>query len=231
MKKITIYFLSVLTVVSLSCQRERSEVFTTCVQSSQTPSGYQSSDFVEVNYNQNHCGYLPLGKKNYWIYLDSSFSASGQFQNSFLDTVRFTKTFRTPDGIIWWSTDGPQSVVSLAGYPKYNYSTDSIVYGTTIYHVGMAGCKWFYSIGNSSLQSENISYSDLSSPCYAQRITTSVQVPAGSFSDCTFFNKKLVYGTGIELSTWFKPGVGVLRTDMFLGSRVSTAWLISYHIE
>jgi hypothetical protein len=225
--------LFIFVVCIVGCKKQAVPRQAACTTSTQIPGGYNTSSFTEVTYNQNHCGYLPLGKNNYWIYLDSIFDVNGQFQRSFLDTIRFTKTYQTPDGIIWWSLDRPGELINnYAGYPKYNYSTDSIAYGTAFAWGGSSGYKWFYSIGSSFSLSESIPYSDVNSPCNAQRVNTPIQVPAGNFLNCIFFNKKLVYGTGVEFSTWFKPGVGVLRTDMFLGSvRTSTAWLVSYYIE
>jgi hypothetical protein len=225
--------LFIFVVCIAGCKKQAATRQAACTISTQIPGGYNTSSFTEVTYNQNHCGYLPLGKNNYWIYLDSVFDANGQFQRSFLDTIQFSKTFQTPDGLIWWSLDRQSGMINnYAGYPMYNYSTDSIAYGTAFAWDGRSGKKWFYAIGNSSSQSEWIGYSDADSHCYAQRISTPVQVPAGSFLGCIFFNKKYVYATGVELSTWFKPGVGVLRTEIIGGSvRVSTAWLISYYIE
>lgn len=68
------------------------------------PRSYNYSTYpLEVTYQQSHCGYLPLGKKNYWVYLDSAFDYyTGQFLNTYIDTLRFKKTYRGTDSIVWW---------------------------------------------------------------------------------------------------------------------------------
>ncbi len=234
MKGHSLFFLFAI-VSCVGCNRQEDQVLPeACIQSTQLPGPYLSTDFTEVDYDQHHCGYLPLGKNNYWVYRDSIFNNSAQLQSVVQDTFRFTKTFRTPDGIIWWAQDMSASTPNIwPGYPPYNYSTDSTLYGTKQNWGSRAGVKWFYGIGNNTSLSEIIDYSDLTSPCYAERLVNPVSSPAGTFSDCLLFTKKNVYGTAIDYSTWYKPGIGVIRNYVYAGTsapvRIST--LISYHFE
>src|SRR3569832_696107 len=118
--------LFLLFLFAIACNKTNTTLQETgCTQNTAIPFGvYVPASHTPINYNTNHCGYMPLGKKNYWIYLDSFFSA-GTFVRTVIDTVRFTITTQTPDGTIWWSR-----VLSInsggVGLPDYLYSTDSI---------------------------------------------------------------------------------------------------------
>lgn len=222
-----------ITIYLISCKKQTAQQNNNCTINTLEPSAVYTTtaDFMEIDYTASHCGYLPLSKKNYWVYLDSIFDATGQFQNTVTDTLRFTKTYRTPDGIIWWSVGAGRGLAASSGYSIYNYSTANISFGTTINFGGKSGIKWYYAINTPSV-TDTLPYSDLSSPCYAEKLNTPIQTPAGNFSGCMFFNKKMVYGTSIELSSWFKPEIGSVKTDLIQnGVRFRTSTLVSYHIE
>lgn len=224
--------LCLLLLMIFSCNREDKDIeHKGCIPNTQIPTGtYGLSSNVIVSYNGNHCGYLPLSKKNYWIYTDSSTDANGQLQFKTTDTLRFLVTSRTPDGIIWWSRV-PGTANFALGYDSYFYSTDSTTYTISKQYGDDIGIKWFYAIKNSPT-AEDLYYSDVSSPCNAQRLSNNVTVPAGSFSNCMFFVKTNVWGNGIEYKIRYKPGLGILRCEASLGTRiVYTSTLINYYIE
>ncbi len=187
---------------------------------------------VNIDHDKNHCGYLPLGKKNYWVYLDSVFNGSG-FQYSQLDTVRFTVNSITTDSVIWWS----QSSQTNFAYPKYLYSTDSTTY-VLAGAWGYNAVKWFYTIPGETAN-EDCHSTDVSSICIAKKHNIPVIVPAGSFTNCMYYEKLGFYGNLANTAIWFKAGVGVLRSEVYLGSTwgvltgslLRTSTLVKYFIE
>jgi hypothetical protein len=226
--------LMLISVLCFFCKKESKNISAngneTCLKNSAIPVG----PFTPVNtdYNKNHCGYLPLGKKNYWVYVDSVFNATG-FQYAKIDTVRFDVTSITSDSTIWWSQSTPTSVM----YPRYLYSMDSTTY-VLAGAWGYNATKWFYSIPLDSTN-EDCRSTDVSSFCIAKKMTSPVIVPAGSFTNCMYYEKLGFHGNGINSAIWFKPGIGGLRSVTYLGSTwgiltgqlLRTSTLIGYFIE
>lgn len=199
---------------------------------------------LEITYQQSHCGYLPLGKKNYWVYLDSAFDYNtGQFLNTYIDTLRFVKTYRGTDSIVWWFPD----LYSLKfppynkGFPDYLYSTDTALY--TISTGGGPGgtptAKWF-----STLYTDSVYYfqfwddTGLTFESFGYKVYSSITVPAGMFENCFFFKQRFNNGFVNNNSgkyIYVKPGVGIIKSKWIGGAtgniliRIST--LLSYYIE
>lgn len=221
-----------LLLLVISCRRANTDSNqVACTPNTLIPGGYLTPLTSAISYNTNHCGLLPLGKNNYWVYLDSVFDATGQFQRSLKDTVRFSVTYQTPDGIVWWSRPY-RADTTVIGFDTYMYSTDSTVYTIAKGWGGGRGTKWFYTINTLTGLSEQINYADMDSPCFAQKIASPFTVPAGTFFDCMYFTKQRTWATGIELRTWYKNGAGMLRTEGYLNNIVfRSSTLLSYYIE
>ena len=170
---------------------------------------------------------MPLGRKNYWVYLDSLYDDNGQFTMTRIDTLRFTQTHRSPDSLIWWSPN------KWKGFLHYNYSTDSVLYTLgSRWGFGLQ-LPWAYPISQDSLETD-CPYSDHSTFCKAWKIPGTVSVPAGNFTQCIRFLKKWFIGQDIDFD--FKPGVGVLKFRFYVitGNQrtyLQTSTLLSYHIE
>lgn len=210
-KNLSFVCTGIMVILVTACKKtnnnaEEPEEDTRCVQSISIPANYPHSAFTPITYNRNHCGYLPLGKQHYWVYTDSIFDSNGQFQSTLTDTTRFSKTYQTPDSIIWWSYQYRGAGIGL---PAYLYSTDSTAYGALSAEGGKKGMKWFYSFPGDSLY-EYCNFTDQTWECFAKKIPGTVTVPAGSFSGTMFYRKALIGGSSYA-ELLFKPGVGMLR--------------------
>ncbi|HNU87481.1 MAG TPA: hypothetical protein PKJ94_04300 [Ferruginibacter sp.] len=189
----------------------------------------------EVQYQQSHCGYLPLGKNNYWVFLDSMFDyQTGQFQYSVIDTLRFTKTLQTYDSIIWWVPEFSNYTTDYKGYYDRMYSTDSTLYTLS---EGAFGYKqtviWGRILVTDSVYSRP-RWSDAGMfECTDLKLHSPVVVPAGTFTDCSLFVK--VWNRRSWQYVYIKPGIGVLRSiskwDPSGNFIARTSTLLSYHIE
>jgi hypothetical protein len=192
---------------------------------------YLNTDLQEIEYDNSHCGYLSLNKMNYWIYLDSIFDNNGLFQYSQVDTLRFTRTFRTPDGLIWWKPN-----LSI-GFLSYNYATDSMLYTLGVNWSARPAVPWYYPIASDS-SVELVAMSDVNTLYIAKKIQGNVVVPAGSFQNCVNYIKKFVLGSGTHQEAIYKPHLGVLRFRLFYSGDLQnpeitrqTSTLLAFHLE
>jgi hypothetical protein len=208
---------------------------------------YSITPISEIQYNQSHCGFLPLGKNNYWVFYDSIFDFNnGQFLYEALDTLRFKKTYTFNDSIIWWgppSFTGPFNVNnSYKGYFQNIYSTDSNLYTLAEPNGARAVIKWAYPASSDTV-SGFFNWSDVPGifQGVAIRLTSPVIVPAGTFTDCILFIKKGIPYDHLQLYNYYKPGLGIVksivRKTTFPSSIYSPGHILSistlrrYHIE
>ena len=197
---------------------------------------------VKVDYSQSHCGYLPLGKKNYWVYRDSAFDYyTGQFQSTYIDTLRYTETHRGTDSIVWWLPDlyVLRFPPYFKGLPDYVYSTDTVLY-TISYGGGVGGtptAKWFTTFYTDSISSGQI-WDDTGGTLgsYGYKHNTPVTVPAGIFENCVYYRQTFDHrNNNSGLHIYVKPGVGIIKSKSIGGATgiilTRTSTLLSYHIE
>ena len=214
MKKIFLTSLLFLTII-FGCNKEGGiDVVTNeCLHPIPTkipPRGIIYANFLEVTYQQSHCGYLPLGKKNYWVYLDSAFDYNtGQFLNTYIDTLRFVKTYRGTDSIVWWYPD----LYSLnfppynKGFPDFVYSTDTVLY--TISNGGGPGgaptAKWFSTFYTDSIHSFQL-WDDTGGylESLGYKVYSTITVPAGNLANASSVGAKTVNGP-VPLSVSTSP--------------------------
>lgn len=146
---------------------------------------------------------MPLSRRNYWVYLDSIYDSNGNLTEVRMDTLRFTKTFQSPDSLIWWRPN-----LFGQGFLSYNYSTDSVLYTLGNNWGNGLVRKWFHPLtGDSSYNS--CTYYDYDSYCSEYRLPNPVTVPAGTFENCVRFKREQLEGISMDL--YFKPGKGVLK--------------------
>lgn len=184
------------------------------------------SSLIKTDYNKNHCGYFPLSRNNYWVYLDSLYDNNGIFVKTVIDTLRFTKTYQAPDSIIWWEPNINPGVL------RFMYSTDSVCYALGGGDNGGIHLRWFYPIASdSTVEWPHFSHSTFLGKAY--KINTTITTPAGNFSDCLFY-QKLLFISGNPMDITFKPYIGILKFKHYnyLTTRpykIST--LLAYHLE
>lgn len=193
---------------------------------------YSSNAIVTVNYNKKICGFLPLGKENYWVYKDSLFD-NGAFIQVQYDTLRFTSTLKSlTDSLIWW-----QSNISV-GLPERLFTTDSSLYEMEdrFFYPGVVDVTKGYSLfaGDSVHYLSN--FEDNAALGRSVKMKNAVTTSAGSFYDCVFFEKN---ARNFRLDqVYFKPGLGVIKYIKQQASpgsnevrlqQVST--LVSFHFE
>ncbi len=205
-----------------------------CLPQTGRPTGisYAKDSVVAYTCTSKHCGLLPLSTRNYWIYEDSIFS-QGEFAQVKFDTLRFTTTWKSlSDGLVWW-----ESNISV-GLPSRLYANDSAFYKIQerMFTPGFIDAKKDFSLfpGDSLRYLSN--FDDVAAHGRSLRITSPLKSPAGSFSDCIYFEKNARNYRKDQV--YFKPGIGVIkyvREDAQPGSpslklqKVST--LVAYHIE
>jgi hypothetical protein len=195
-----------------------------------------ANQLPEIQYNQSHCGYLPLSKENYWVFQDSVFDDNtGQFISTAIDTLRFNKTFQSNDSIVWWKPNNDFAL--LKGFYTRMYSTDSVLYALNQGAFGSKQTlKWCYQLNVDSVSDPCI-WSDAGRmECVGKKLNSPVVVLAGSFTDCRQFIKIWEGGNIYEsrLYIYYKPGLGILRavfTRGLNGIIIHTANLSSFYID
>lgn len=200
------------------------------------PQRAYTSGFTEITYQQSHCGYLPLGKKNYWVFQDSVFdSNTGAFLSTFIDTLRFERTFRFSDSIVWWMPKITFFPGYFKGYYNLMYSTDTVLYTLGDGGPGsLPSAKWCFPLHTDSIHLYP-HWSDAGGyEVVGYKLYSPVTVPAGSFNDCSLFIHRWNSTTG-GWYIYFKPQVGILKFIVRRGPGGSiishTSTLLSYHIE
>lgn len=237
--RLNLYPFLFLAILLLACHRDHCDnnpanPSMACVRNSTIPYGsyLQLQNLPPSSTDSIYCGYLPLSRKNYWVYLDSVYDQNGIYTHSIRDTLRYTVTRRLQDGIAWWSTDSVGNLKVWALYPRFVYSTDSVLYFIS---ERRTGAPFFKAITSDTLI-EGCQYSDHSQICESVKNPNPVVVPAGTFTNCMKFNKTWVLGY-YEIETHFKPGIGVLKTRYFTDRftfpfrMIRTSTLEAYHIE
>jgi hypothetical protein len=178
----------------------------TCIEQTANPvaNSYDTNDVVSVNYTRSHCGMMPLSAKNYWVYQDSLFDNSGAFKSIKLDTLRYTKTFQTPDHLIWW--EGSKDV----GLPKDIYSSSDAIYGLqkgTFMADSMYSKREFYEADADT--SFLAGFADIVAFGKIINKTEILQTEAGSFPEYILYEK---YAPGYRRDRiYFVPGFGVIK--------------------
>ncbi|MBK5273153.1 MAG: hypothetical protein JJE22_19300 [Bacteroidia bacterium] len=236
--KRTFLFLIIGSIFLSACRKETSfvppEIAESCQTQTAIPSGrsYNSDSVVAVNYNKKVCGFLPLSKKNYWIYRDSIFN-NGTFLKVQYDTLRYTSTFRSlSDSLIWW-----ESNISV-GLPLRLYTTETSLFEieNRFFNPEFIDAKKSYSLfeGDSTRYLSN--FEDNAAFGRSVKIKNAINTTAGSFTDCILFEKNAL-DYRID-QVYFKPGFGVIKYFMSkspFGSKeiklqqVST--LVAFHFE
>lgn len=193
---------------------------------------YATDSVIETVCSENHCGLLPLGSRNYWVYLDSFFT-NGIFDRVQTDTLRFNRNYLSlADSLIWWQPN------LEAGYPELLYTNDSTLFKMEgrFFNTGMEDVRPEFMLFSGDSTRYISSFSDMAAICRSLKVQESVSTPAGIFEGCIFVDKLAPYFRHDQLI--LKPGVGIVRytqekTEM--GSRKlllqQTSTLIGFHIE
>jgi hypothetical protein len=205
-----------------------------CIPQIEDPTGrsYSSDSVVATSCTDNHCGLLPLGGRNYWIYEDSVFD-NGVFVKVKYDTLRYVFSWKSlSDGLIWW-----QGNVSV-GLPDKLFSNDSSIFllANRLFIPGIMDAKKEYSLFAGDSIKYLTSFEDNAAQGRSVRIHTPIETPAGAFEDCILFEKNARNFRKDQV--FFKPGMGVVKyihEKAPMGSRVvklqQISTLIAYHIE
>jgi hypothetical protein len=189
-----------------ACRKDVIATAKACIVQTGNPDhqSYSANDFYNINYKGNHCGLIPLSSKHYWIYLDSIFD-NGSFASVKYDTLHFTKTYQTnTDGLIWW--EGSKFV----GLPSKCYSNDSCIFGLD-YRLFTSNTildakKEIYQFSQDSLRYLT-SFAD--EAAIGKALHTSFATPAGTFTNCLFFEKYAPMYRKDQV--WLQPGLGVVK--------------------
>lgn len=193
---------------------------------------YSCDSIIPVSYTAKHCGFLPLSQKNYWVYEDSIFD-NGIFVKKQYDTLRFSKTYRTPDGLIWWENE------NFIGLPEKIYANDSSLFMMEE-RLFSPECMMDVKKDYCLFEGDSIRYLtrfyDFAAAGRSVKLEDTFITPAGKFENCILFDKNA--RSFRRDQTIFKPGLGVIKfiqEKAPMGSlqvklqQIST--LISFHIE
>lgn len=240
-------FLGVTCMMLFACTKTITQQSETCVQLYKVPlNGYNISNnlFAGSTFTEPVCGILPLHKNNYWVYRDSVFDyLTGAFQNVFIDTLRFQEAYVYTDTITWWKPIVPIHPTGGGYYNKgfYDrvYSTDSVLYSLNegIFQYKNS-IKWFFQLTADSINNSSRWNDTDWLYAYGKKHNDPVAVPAGIFNGCTFYEKKAGNYYAFILNTYFKPGIGVLKSYEYYYQMPSqplvltrSSELLSYHFE
>jgi len=187
----------------------RKEILKTepCLQQTANPDkrSYSATDFTQTEYNNKHCGLLPLSKNHLWIYQDSIFE-NGLFARIEMDTLQFTTTWQTqPDGITWFKAN------KEVGLPLFCYSNDSAIFSIE---------QRLFSSPQIMDAKKQIFISHIDSIRYlsafideaaiaTQKMNSPISTALGNFNDCIFL-EKLAPGYRKD-QVYLKPGIGVVK--------------------
>lgn len=193
---------------------------------------YPCDSLVAVSYTLKHCGLLPLNQKNYWIYEDSIFN-DGVLSKVQFDTLRFTKTYQSPDGLIWWEPS------IFVGLEEKVYANDSAIFITEprlFSQDCLLDVKKAYGLFAGDSLKYLAHFEDFAAAGRSVKLTDPIEVPAGKFNDCILFDKNARSVRRDQM--YFEPGLGVLKyiqekapmgTPIIKLQQIST--LIKFHIE
>lgn len=225
-----------------SCKKEKDltidppaeEVAAVCIPQTGNPTGrsYTTAEVEAYTCTSSHCGFMPLSRKNYWVYQDSIFN-NGVFERVQLDTLRFTQNWLSKtDGLVWW-----ESNISV-GLPEVFYSNDSTIFKMEdrMFTDDMLDVRKEFALSAGDSARYITSFSDNAAICRSIKMSSTLQTPAGNFSDLVYFDKNAPYFRRDQV--FFKPGVGVVKyiqEKAVMGNpsiklqQVST--LVGYHLE
>ena len=207
---------------------------TNCFTPTEEPAAgsYNCDELIAIDYLGTHCGFMPLSRKNYWVYVDSFFN-DGNFQSVQLDTLRFKTTYRSAtDNIIWWESNMD------IGLPARLFVNENGIF--QMQRRMFSACTWesnkefITPAGDSSKYMAR--FDDIAAQGRAVKLAAMVTTPIGDFSDCILFEK---YSRNFRKDqVIFKPGIGVVRYTREMSLRghpllklqqIST--LIQVHLE
>ncbi len=205
-----------------------------CIQLTANPAGlsYPADALVGFECVGNFCSMLPLNTNNYWIYQDSIFN-DGVLTSVSYDTLRFDNTFKTSDGLIWWSAN------MYIGLPDLFYVNESAFFSNQarMWDPSMMDVKKDYCLFTGDSLRYLASFEDAAAIGRSLRLyKNSVNTLAGSFDDCIYFEKNARNYRRDQV--FFKPGIGVLKyiqekapmgSPAILLQQVST--LVKFHLE
>lgn len=211
-----------------------SEIAESCQTPIDDPTGrsYSSNALVDINYDKKVCGFLPLNKKNYWIYQDSLFT-EGAFTKVQYDTLRFTSTLESlTDSLIWW-----ESNISV-GLPERVYTTESSLFGMEdrFFYPGIVDVRKGFSLFEGDSTNYLSNFEDNAAIGRSIKIRNIISTLAGNFDGCILFEKNARNYRMDQV--YFKPGFGVIKyitaqaspgTNTIKLQKVST--LIGFHFE
>ncbi|MEO7924596.1 MAG: hypothetical protein ABIR30_13025 [Chitinophagaceae bacterium] len=206
---------------------------TPCELQTANPSGksYAKDSVAAYTCTNKHCGILPLSTRNYWVYQDSVF-IDGEYLTSRLDTLRYTKTMQSPDGLVWWESN------IYLGLPAKLYANDSSFFRLEerMFTLGILDAKKDFSLFPGDSLRYLASFDDIAAQGRSLRIAEMIKTAAGDFSDCLYFEKNARNYRKDQVI--YKPGIGVLKyiqEKAPMGLRViklqQISTLIAYHIE
>ena len=194
-------------VLFSACRKQMHNYTEPCLVQTANPdkATYSSSEFTRIDYNNKHCGLLPLSKKHKWIYLDSIFEV-GVFARVKTDTLQFSTTWQTQaDGLIWWQP------TKNVGLPELCFSNDSAIISLQVRlfsspRVMDARKEIFISaIDSIRFLSSFVDEAAIATEKMNKTISTSL----GHFTDCIFLEK---FSPGYRKDqVYLKPGVGVVK--------------------
>ena len=221
-------------VVSFSCTKEEYSQTGVCIAQTANPAGtsYTDAQLINTSYYGKQCGLIPLSSKNYWIYEDSVFQ-DGQFIKVQYDTLRYTASLKSvSDNLLWWKSN------IYVGLPETMYVTDSAFYemSNRLFSTGIKDVKKDYSLFAGDSVKYLASFDDNAALGKSFKLNGDLKTPAGSFSNCIFFEKNAYTYRRDQMH--FKPGVGVIKykhEKSPMGSRTiklqQIMTLVAYHIE
>lgn len=214
------------------------------------PSVLYSAGLQQVSYDSAICGFMPMHKDAYWIYTDSFFNSDGSLSLVSQDTLRITGIFKSPlSPSLFWR----MASRNRKGMNGLFYTTDSLLYslqaafavptyfqadtwagyraaGYPMPHPPATGPRNTDTLFTMNAVSD-MAYMEKTFPYHE-----TVNVPAGSYSDCIGFHKFLNITSEQMI---FKPGVGMVKyisyysnfSSMFsYGSVKQVSVLTSYHL-
>ena len=205
-----------------------------CKLQTENPAGrsYATESVVSFSCTDKHCGILPLSNKNYWVYQDSVYD-NGIFLRIQYDTLRYSTNKKSlTDGIIWWESN------FTVGLPETLFANESTFFtlGDRLFTKGIKDAKKDYSIPVSDTTRYLASFEDIAASGLSIRLKTAFKTPAGTFTDCVYFEKTTRSYRKDQVV--FKPGLGVVKyiqekaqpgNTLIKLQQIST--LVAMHIE
>ena len=178
-----------------------------CKIQTENPAGrsYTAESVISITCNDKHCGILPLSSKNYWVYQDSMYD-NGIFLRIQYDTLRYSSNKKSlTDGIIWWESN------FTVGLPETLFANESTFFtlGDRLFTKGIKDAKKDYSIPESDTSRYLTSFEDMAAAGLSIKLKTAFKTPAGTFSDCVYFEKNTRSYRKDQVI--FKPGLGVVK--------------------